>query len=324
LFVCIAATMMWTTTSSYVGLAVGPHGDVLTNRPAAFSQRRLMRSLQNNETDESTLTHSPNIPKIVYAVMTRNTVKKQQLVQAQLDTWAAQAAAQDRFFAVTGHNLSNNESHHHIIRSECDDTRAGLACKEAHIMKTGYHLKADWLVVLGEDNYVDTAQLEHFLMNNSSEQASIMGILGCNESMPHVCNGVSDSLCGGGGYFVSRAALQQVFAAKAEQVIAEYTPFFTSDVATACIFQKHGVRLINIASHLIGSPMHTEFELKSGMSYQPMTLHYLTTPAVMHWVHEQYVQNGRAEEVVQRKLDQHKHLVGEAFKDGRCCYRSQA
>jgi len=254
-------------------------------------------------------------PKIVYAVMTCNQAEKQQLLQAQLDTWAGKAAAQGRFFAVTGDGFIGNVSRSHIIRTDCDDSKSGLTCKEAHIMKTGYDWKADWLVVLGEDNYVDTAQVEDFLVSNGTGQSTIMGIVGCAGACGF------DGLCGGGGYFVSRAALQDLFAADAKRVMMEYKDFEfdAGDAATACIFQKNGVKLTNVAEYLIGANIMTKPSLQSAIELHPMTLHYLTTPASMYWVHSSQVKQW-AKEDAHSIVEHYEKLATDAFPDGCCCW----
>merc|ERR1712032_1173071 len=161
-----------------------------------------------------------------------------------------------------------------------------IPCKEWNIVAEAAARNASWLVVLGEDNYVDTRRVEKFLAKRSPEDPIAFGCVGCGKGL--FCRDTEafkedGGFCGGCGYFLSRAALRLL----AGESVFYRSSRWPNDMTTSCLLHKHGVRLQGIGNHnqkgLYGSNNSKQILrllLKRGF----MTLHYLK-PAEMRWVH---------------------------------------
>jgi hypothetical protein len=113
------------------------------------------------------------------------------------------------------------------------------------------------------------------------------GIVGCGAGQGEFCQDVPafqthGGFCGGGGYFLSRAALQ---ALNGTRDFYDDRMSWPGDMTTSCLLYKHGVRM----EHPLGQDMHANRirsadELKDTARTGFLTLHYLQ-PADMRWVH---------------------------------------
>mmetsp|Transcript_38135 Transcript_38135/g.121510 ORF Transcript_38135/g.121510 Transcript_38135/m.121510 type:complete len:254 (-) Transcript_38135:560-1321(-) len=156
------------------------------------AQDRLIKSLlaASPTADEGDVTERTSAlrkvqgtPFVLYGVMTSNAEKYQAKLKAQLDTWAAVPVWEGRFFAVTGQGNNTLQVADGILAPrKCWDDYGGVTCKEEEVLETGYDRGAEWLVVLGEDHYVDVPALESYLASrgNSTEPLAL-GIVGCGK-----------------------------------------------------------------------------------------------------------------------------------------------
>jgi len=224
---------------------------------------------------------------VVYAIFTSAIPKYHEALLTQLDTWAARPAAQGRYVAVGGKNYPKEWQGSSVLRSECGDDMPSISCKEATLLAEGAARGADWLVVTGEDNYVQTSSVEEFLSDKDPDAAIAYGSVGCGKGL--FCRDAelfetSGGLCGGSGYIISRAALQLLLADGARGLHAVYdgTPW-PNDMTTSCQLRKHGVRLED-APGMLGFAwfMITDYERIAHSGF--LSAHYLR-PSVMRWFH---------------------------------------
>eukprot|EP00928_Gymnodinium_smaydae_P010674 TRINITY_DN14022_c0_g6_i1.p1 TRINITY_DN14022_c0_g6~~TRINITY_DN14022_c0_g6_i1.p1 ORF type:complete len:352 (+),score=35.22 TRINITY_DN14022_c0_g6_i1:43-1098(+) len=259
--------------------------------------------------------------KIVYGVMTNNNAEYQEKLRGQLDTWARPLADSGRFFAVVGSGAQQvNET---VVEAECDDSEFGVSCKEAEIMAQGVNRNADWLVVLGDDNWVNVHEFEAMLREHTVANPAILGIVGCQLNYLGTCVGVSEedvtkgSLCGGGGYAVNRAALATLSDGNASTLHATYASFaadsWFGDMATSCLARQRHVDLINIDT-LFGFRMTTEQEIRDNVK-RALTLHYLTGDA-MRWLQLRVEADENEANADNTRLQE---LEAAAFDEGCCC-----
>jgi len=285
-------------------------------------------------------------PFALYAVMTSNTLAYQEKLATQLDTWAAQPRREGRFFAVTGvmspekkqeaaagsgaaSLLWTEASDIFVSPQHCQDTYQGVTCKEEELMEVGYDRSPEWLIILGEDHYVDVPHMEAVLHREQTEEPKVLGLLGCGAGTHcQFCQQVSDNggLCGGGGYMFNRAALKQVFESEGgkDAVRKEYQEKAGTygDMTTSCVAMRRHIPLTNLEGNvLVGWSPLTENGYRTKLNLpedeRPMVWHY-STPAVMRWLHV----------ALKREEEQHPPFMSEealakaAFPDGCCCYHS--
>ncbi|KAL7531112.1 hypothetical protein ACHAWF_003635, partial [Thalassiosira exigua] len=96
-----------------------------------------------------------------------------------------------------------------FLTPECElnDHGMGLCCQEAHALVAAARKKEfhpfDWAFVIDDDVFVSTSILREVVANYDHSSPVSIGTLGC----------VSDQVpgfCGGGGYLISRPALEQL------------------------------------------------------------------------------------------------------------------
>mmetsp|Transcript_38133 Transcript_38133/g.121497 ORF Transcript_38133/g.121497 Transcript_38133/m.121497 type:complete len:432 (-) Transcript_38133:63-1358(-) len=297
------------------------------------AQDRLIKSLlaASPTADEGDVTERTSAlrkvqgtPFVLYGVMTSNAEKYQAKLKAQLDTWAAVPVWEGRFFAVTGQGNNTLQVADGILAPrKCWDDYGGVTCKEEEVLETGYDRGAEWLVVLGEDHYVDVPALESYLASRgTSTKPLALGIVGCGQGNKNCdfCGEVVDSggLCGGGGYMLNRATLAAVFADGIASVRSEYADQAGGygDITTSCALLKRDIQLENIGDHhrLVGwSPLSEKAYRQLAKTERPMTYHY-STPQVMYWLHA-LLGHAPGEDEVQ--------LARQAFPDGCCCWTNE-
>jgi len=247
--------------------------------------------------------------KVVYAIFTSAIPRYHESLLTQLDTWAARPAAQGRYVAVGGDNYPDDWQSKNVLRSECRDDMAGISCKEATLLSEGAARGADWLYIIGEDNYVNTKNVEKWLEDKDPDSAVAYGIVGCGRGL--FCQDVAaynahGGFCGGGGYIISRAALQSLLANGAPALHEIYdATSWPNDMTTSCQLRRHGVRL-ETAEDMLGWPVFgiAEYERIARSGF--LSAHYLR-PDVMRWFHAEV--EGAAESVK-------KQLEDKAFDHG--------
>lgn len=252
---------------------------------------------------------------VLYGVMTNNKPEYREKLIAQLDTWAAGLPDQGRFFALTGTG-GDTEGISGLIVSSCSDGYNGIPCKEEQLIENGYKRGAEWLAILGEDNYVDTALFEKSLAARRSDSPVALGLLGCKTD-PKFCPEAADkpSLCGGGGYVLNRAALAALLEPGADALRSDYDQGVghQGDLITSCMLHRRGIDIAEL-SGLVGYRETHEKALMQLVQEGPLTLHYMT-PWTMRWVHAQLIKKPDIEV---------KALEMEAFENGCCCWASES
>jgi len=250
--------------------------------------------------------------KVVYAIFTSAIPKYHASLLAEMDTWAARPAAEGRYVAVGGSNYPDEWAGKNVLKSECGDGMPSISCKEATLLSEGAARGADWLYVIGEDNYVHTGRIEEFLSDKDPDVATTYGVIGCGKGLFCQDNEGFNSqggICGGSGYIISRAALQQLLLDGAPALHAIYdNTRWPNDMTTSCQLRKTGSKLVWM-DNFYGYPMaeRSEYEghARGGTFF---TVHYVD-PATMRWFHA--LNEGAAASVL-------KPLEEEAFDHDGC------
>jgi len=279
---------------------------LLGGRHAANETRTKTMNVKGHTVSEVSASWTGNV---VYAIFTSAIPRYHEALLAQLDTWAARPAAQGRYVAVGGSNYPEEWQGSNVLRSECGDDMKSISCKEATLLAEGASRGADWIYVIGEDNYVHTGHVEEFLSDKDPSAAVAYGGVGCGKGK--FCRDVKayeegGGFCGGQGYIISRAALQLLLADGAPALHAIYDKSaWPNDMTTSCQLRRHGVRL-ETAEDMLGWPVFgiAEYERIARSGF--LSAHYLR-PDVMRWFHAEV--EGAAESVK-------KQLEDKAFDHG--------
>jgi len=192
--------------------------------------------------------------KIVYGVSTSPLPKYVEQMSAVAATWAKDVGQQRLLVVGVEGSIPGvvykqapmcKEAHTH--------TSTGVSCKEATMITTAYALGADWVIVLGSDNYAVPQHFEERLANEDASKNQILGIWGCGGG--HFCRDHLGGLCGGGGYAISRGAMDAMVGKEegaAEKFIEESMRTardesgFWCDQVTACIARRRGVQMVQL------------------------------------------------------------------------------
>jgi len=225
---------------------------------------------------------------VVYAIFTSAIPKYHEKLETQLETWAARPAAEGRYVAVGGRNYPDAWQSGSILKSTCGDDMSSISCKEATLLAEGAARGADWLVVVGEDNYVYTRHVEAYLKHQDPDRAVAYGYVGCGRGKYCQDNAqfsMRGGLCGGGGYIISRAALQRLVADGAPALHKVYDKTANpNDMTTSCELVRHGTQLRHL-SGMHGTPMFMiQQYFNAAHSEDILTSHYLL-PTAMRWMH---------------------------------------
>jgi len=247
---------------------------------------------------------------VVYAIFTSAIPKYREELESQLETWAARPAEEGRYVAVGGENYPDAWQSGSILRSNCSDDVTSISCKEATLLAEGAARGADWLVVVGEDNYVYTRHVEAFLADKDPDMAVAYGRVGCGKGLFCLDNeffSTFGGFCGGAGYIISRAALQRLVADGAPALHKVYdNTTNANDMTTSCELAKLGAQL----HHTRGMNGYPLFMIQqfvgAAQSDDILTSHYVPRDA-MRWLHA-VVEN--KEESLQEGLQR------EAFEHG--------
>jgi len=192
--------------------------------------------------------------KVAYGVFTSPLEKYAEQMKAVADTWAQDVPPQK--LLVVGVNGSAPGVTYKQAPG-CQDghvSNPGISCKEATLLTTGYELGADWVVVVGSDNYVLPRNIEEQLEKADKTTPQILGIFGCGGGQ--FCEDHKGGLCGGGGYAISRGALDKMVGQgeeasenfiKESMNTASTVSGYWSDQVTSCIARRHGVQEVQLA-----------------------------------------------------------------------------
>jgi len=224
---------------------------------------------------------------VVYAIFTSAIPKYHEALLSQLETWAARPAAQGRYVAVGGNNYPEEWQGRNVLKSECEDGMRSISCKEATLLAEGAARGADWMYIIGEDNYVNTRNVEKFLSDKDPNAAVAYGGVGCGKGV--FCRDVEayeegGGFCGGQGYIISRAALERLVAngAPALHAIYDESPW-PNDMTTSCQLRKHEVSLENGRS-MYGNPFWKITDFR-GMAHSDFLCSHYMSPQMMRWMH---------------------------------------
>jgi len=257
---------------------------LLGGRHAANETRTKTMNVKGHTVSEVSASWTGNV---VYAIFTSAIPRYHEALLAQLDTWAARPAAQGRYVAVGGSNYPEEWQGSNVLRSECGDDMKSISCKEATLLAEGASRGADWIYVIGEDNYVHTGHVEEFLSDKDPSAAVAYGGVGCGKGK--FCRDVKayeegGGFCGGQGYIISRAALQLLLADGAPALHAIYDKSaWPNDMTTSCQLRKREVRLAS------GKSMYSQPFAKiadyEGMAHSDFLSSHYISPPVMRWLH---------------------------------------
>jgi len=244
--------------------------------------------------------------KVVYGVFTSPLPKYAQQLAAVEDTWAKDVPPQR--LLVVGVNGSTSGVAYHPAPMCLDGhvTNAGISCKEATLLATGYEAGADWVVVIGSDNYVFPRHFEARLEKENAKIAQIFAIFGCGGG--EYCEDGKSGICGGAGYAISRAALDKMIG-KAESASENFVQEsmttasgvggYWSDQVTSCIARRHHVKEVQL-SGLYGwklcpgdgaltcpfrEELYRQYINDMSPEKNPLTFHYIA-PEEMHTIHK--------------------------------------
>lgn len=249
---------------------------------------------------------------VVYAIFTSKGEAFHEKVIAQLDTWAAAPAAEGRYVAVGGKDYPTEwQNGSVVLRSECEDDILSISCKEATLLAEGAARGADWLVVVGEDQYVHTGHVEEAMKSKNPDEAVAYGSIGCGKGLychENLWFEKHGGFCGGCGYIISRAALQKLLVDGAPSLHAVYDNItWPNDMTTSCQLRKHGSEL-RVLEGLYGYPMVERVEYQGMARSDFLTAHYLN-PTALRWMHAQIQGEPDNSSLMQR-------LEGELFDRG--------
>eukprot|EP00747_Dinoflagellata_sp_TGD_P136981 gnl/TRDRNA2_/TRDRNA2_175615_c0_seq5.p1 gnl/TRDRNA2_/TRDRNA2_175615_c0~~gnl/TRDRNA2_/TRDRNA2_175615_c0_seq5.p1 ORF type:complete len:389 (-),score=56.66 gnl/TRDRNA2_/TRDRNA2_175615_c0_seq5:105-1271(-) len=222
------------------------------------------------------------LPRVLYSIETG--AHQSDRLKACLNTWAAELTSST--LQVVGHTqLPAYElaRAHFVPTPQCEDSHEGGACKDAVALAEAYRTGAEWVMLLGDDNYALTRNIGEALRGFSAHKPHIIGIRGCGN-----CSG--GGMCGGGGQIFSRGALkamlsvgrQPYFAAMCSE--AGRNGFF-GDVSSCRVAFSHNISIESVYG-LNGWRMNkAEMESRIGSrSLKELTFHYLD-PYDMYDVH---------------------------------------
>jgi len=223
--------------------------------------------------------------RVMYGIHTCGLPKYRRNLEAQLESWAEKPRRQGLFFAVAGRDYPKEwQEANTIVAAPCEDDGTGNSCKEATLIAEAARRNVSWLVILGEDNWVDTAMLEQALRRVLLDVPVGLGCLGCGMHAGQFGKRVeaTGGMCGGCGEAINRAALQRLAAKGKDELVKEVGDETQCDMATSEALLDRDIPLKDFPARLSGNPRVSREELLK--LNDAATVHYLT-PEVMRWLH---------------------------------------
>jgi len=225
--------------------------------------------------------------KVVYAIFTSAIPRYHAALVSQLESWAERPAEEGRYVAVGGSNYPDEWQGKNVLRSQCGDGMDGISCKEATLLAEGAARGADWVYIIGEDNYVQTRNVEKWLEDKDPDKAVAYGVHGCGRGLfckDNQAFNEGGGFCGGGGYILSRATLQRLLAHGAPALHEIYdNSTWPNDMTTSCQLRKRDVRL-TLGPVMHGMPVFKISDYERIAKSDFVTTHYVSPP-VMRWLH---------------------------------------
>jgi len=223
-------------------------------------------------------------------------------VRSILDTWAADLDKSSLLFV--GDTEAEDPTRVEAATGCATDHWAGLCCKTAVSLSLALqHMGSrKWLMVLDDDVYANPAKIEHALLKHNASSKLAMGIVGCGAGT--LCKDKTGGFCGGGGYAISRPALEALVGGGAGPQAAafqrRYMDFTSSpfgqnidDVSTTCLLKQEGVKIEGLRG-LYGWRLKEggDFDLDEQELYRnkikegALTFHYIQDRHTMTSLHE--------------------------------------
>jgi len=265
----------------------GPWGDLAAARKAT----RLAG-------EQLFLVDSGSEQHVMYGVFTTAIPKYRKRLEAVMSTWGAKPKSEGRFYVVGGRTYPSQWQEPGLVvgAQDCQDEMLGNSCKEASLIAEAAKRNVSWLVVTGEDNYVDSARIEAVLRKMDPAVPAALGCLGCGKNIPQYGKFVQSDggFCGGCGEVISQGALQLLAARGRSALIHEYGTETQCDMSTSRALRERGIPLTSFPGELSGFPIisRKEIERSSGV----MIFHYVM-PAAMRWLHALRTGNGDEKEL---------------------------
>eukprot|EP00927_Polykrikos_kofoidii_P005197 TRINITY_DN12075_c0_g1_i1.p1 TRINITY_DN12075_c0_g1~~TRINITY_DN12075_c0_g1_i1.p1 ORF type:complete len:323 (+),score=46.31 TRINITY_DN12075_c0_g1_i1:64-1032(+) len=204
--------------------------------------------------------------------------------QACLDTWAASIPRNN--LLIVGVTPTPTSPAISAPALDCPDTHVGGACKDAIAIAKAAELRPNWLVLVGDDNYVCVSNIETELKKHNPDNPIIIGIKGCGAE-----NCSLGGLCGGGGQIFSRAMVQHMVQPSTEAFLEEHRRMSArvgmwGDVANCAVAANHGGNIVDDVLGLNGWKMKPEEVSAAIDSAQPppLTFHSMD-PITMRATH---------------------------------------
>lgn len=224
-------------------------------------------------------------PTVLFSIQTGPNQKLMQRLQACLSTWAADLQPKELQIVGRAPRASSGEADlaSWDEAGRCGDNHDAGVCKDAVALVAGFKSGADWVMLVGDDNYVLPSNIRSALEHFNASDPMILGIPGCG-------NCTAGGLCGGGGQVFSHAALKLMLSVGKEtflqQSAIEAVPAGMYGDVAHCRVAAH----YNIPVHLLTGlhPWDVQGpELEAALHSQdplPLTFHYLN-PEHMHSLH---------------------------------------
>jgi len=249
--------------------------------------------------------------QVMYGVFTTALPAYRHRLEVVMSTWGAKPKAKGLFYSVAGRTYPSEWQEPGVVvgKEDCGDDAWGNSCKEASLIAEAARRNASWLVIVGEDNYVDTAQVEMALRDMDPTVPVAMGCLGCGFGLAAYGELVAKhgGLCGGCGEVLSQGALQMLAAHGRSALIKEYGIETQCDMKTSRALLERSIPLKDFPGELEGNPIFSQKEIEQSTGV--MIFHYVM-PGTMPWLHA--LRTGSAKD-----QDEELHsLAVAAFKEG--------
>lgn len=225
--------------------------------------------------------------EVVYSIGASNKPERRSRIQAILNTWASRIPPRRLLFVGHEPNETEKLRAHWAVAPQCTDNHNGGACKDAvGLTDAFFDIGANWVVLLGDDNYVVTANLEEALRFHDPMKPMIFAIMGCR-GVPECPIG----MCGNGGQIFSRGALKKMMKRGKDQFLKDSAELakknqMLGDLANCALAKRENVALSDSLWGLHGWHLK-HYELQESLisrNPKPLTYHYVS-PEDMAFLH---------------------------------------
>eukprot|EP00747_Dinoflagellata_sp_TGD_P136976 gnl/TRDRNA2_/TRDRNA2_175615_c0_seq11.p1 gnl/TRDRNA2_/TRDRNA2_175615_c0~~gnl/TRDRNA2_/TRDRNA2_175615_c0_seq11.p1 ORF type:complete len:383 (-),score=42.49 gnl/TRDRNA2_/TRDRNA2_175615_c0_seq11:51-1199(-) len=216
------------------------------------------------------------LPRVLYSIETG--AHQSDRLKACLSTWAANLASNS--LQIVGHTKLpvhelESAGARFIPTPQCPDNHNGGECKDAIALAEAYETGAEWVILVGDDNYALTRNIDEALRVFNAQEPHVIGIRGCGDCP-------AGGLCGGGGQIFSRGALALMLSAGRVSYLAEMgkegsSHGYFGDVSSCRVASKYNIQIEQLLG-LNGWAMKKAELEKSihSQSPKPLTFHYLS------------------------------------------------